>query len=133
MQGVFDVVQFLFDFCLGLGFQVFVFGMGLVVGFIDDLVSVFFCLFDDFGCLSFGFVQLLVCFFMSQFQIMSCVVGSVQVVSDFFLMFLQSCDDWRLYEFYVEQYKDEECNGLVNQGCINVYVNILFVCCLLNI
>lgn len=79
-----DAVQFLFDFRLSLGLQAFAFGTGLVAGFIDDLVSAFLRLFDDFGCLSLGFAQLLARFLMSQLQITSRAVGSVRPSAIFF-------------------------------------------------
>ena len=128
-QGVLDAVQFLFDFRLGLGLQAFAFGTGLVAGFIDDLVSAFLRLFDDFGCLSLGFAQLLARFLMSQLQITSRAVGSVQAVSDLLLTLLQSRDDRRPHELHAEQHKDEERNGLANQGCINVHANTSLVRC----
>ncbi len=66
---------------------------------------------------------------MSQLQITSRAVGSVQAVSDLLLTLLQSRDDRRPHELHAEQHKDEERNGLANQGCINVHANTSLVRC----
>ncbi|MNT53441.1 hypothetical protein D3C72_1905280 [compost metagenome] len=122
-QRVFDAVQFLFDLGLSLSLHTVSFDASLFTGFVDNLGTAFLGLLDDFSCLSFRFAQLLTRFFLGQLQVASCTAGSVQTISDLLLTFVQCRDDRRPYELHAEQYKNQERNGLANQGRINVHAN----------
>ncbi|MNT54001.1 hypothetical protein D3C72_1911310 [compost metagenome] len=128
-QRVFDAVNFLFDLGLSLSLHTVSFDAGLITGFLDDLSTAFLGLLNDFGCLSFRFAQLLTRFILGQLQVASCSVGSVQSIRDLLLTFLQCRDDRRPHELHAEQHKNEERNGLTNQGCINVHANTSLVLC----
>ncbi len=122
-QGVFDAVQFLFDLGLSLSLHTVSFDAGLVTGFLDKLSSAFLGLLNDFSCLCFSFTQLLTRFLLGQLQVASCAVGSVQTIGNLLLTFLQSSDDRRPNVLHAENNKNQEGNGLANQGCINVHAN----------
>src|SRR5690606_37927817 len=108
---------------LSLSLHTVSFDAGLITGFLDKLSSALLGLLNDFGCLCLRFTQLLTRFFLGQLQVASCAVGSVQAVGNLLLAFLQGVDDRRPYELHAEQHKNQESNGLANQGCINVHAN----------
>src|SRR3989344_55974 len=128
-QGVFDAVQFLFDLGLSLRLQALTFHTGLIASFVDDLGSALLGLLNDFSCLRFSFAQLLTHFLVGQLQVASCTASSVQTISNLLLTLLQSRDDRRPHELHAKEHKDEEGNGLANQGCINVHANTSLVRC----
>jgi hypothetical protein len=105
------------------------FDTGFFNSFFDDLVTAFLGLLNDLGCLCFGFAQLLTHFLVGQLQVTSCTAGSVQAIRDLLLTFVQSRNDRRPHELHAEQHKNEERNGLANQGCINVHANTSLVRC----
>ncbi|CAI8778949.1 hypothetical protein EMIT0P260_10132 [Pseudomonas sp. IT-P260] len=122
-QLVFDTVQFLFDLGLSLNLHTVSVDTGFFNSLFNDLVAAFLGLLDDFSCLSFRFAQLLTRFLLGQLQVASCSAGSVQTISDLLLTFVQCRNDRRPYELHAEQYKNQERNGLANQGRINVHAN----------
>ena len=122
-QRVFDAVEFLFDLGLSLSFHTVSFDASLFTGFLDKLSSAFLALLNDFGCLCLRFTQLLTRFLLGQLQVASCAVGSVQAVCNLLLTLLQGSDDRRPYVLHAENDKNQEGNGLANQGCINVHAN----------
>ena len=128
-QGVFDAVQFLFDLGLSLSLHTFSFDASLITGFVDDLSTAFLGLLNDFSCLCLSIAQLMARFLLGQLQVASCSVSSVQSSRNLLLTFLQCRDDRRPHELHAEQHKDEERNGLANQGCINVHANTSLVRC----
>ncbi len=122
-QGVFDAVQFLFDLGLSLSLHAVSFDTSLFTGLVYKLSSTFLALLNDFSRLCFCFAQLLTRFFLGQLQVTCSAVGSVQAISDLLLTLLQSSDDRRPYVLHAEDDKNEEGNGLANQGCINIHAN----------
>ena len=101
----------------------------LISGFVNNLGRALFRLLDDFSCLCFRLTQLLSHFFVGQLQISISTTGSIQPISDLLLTFTQSSDDRRPHILHAKHYKNEERNGLTNQGCINVHANTSLVRC----
>ncbi|CAI8954036.1 hypothetical protein EMIT0P171_50291 [Pseudomonas sp. IT-P171] len=131
-QRVFDTVQFLLDLGLSLNLHTVSVDTGFFNSLFNDLVTAFLGLLNDFSCLSLSFAQLLTRFILGQLQVASCSGGSVQSIRDLLLTFVQSRDDRRPHELHAKQYKNEERNGLANQGCINVHANTSLVRCTSN-
>lgn len=119
--------DFLINFSFGIGDDFVGFNFGIVFGFFDDLLCMFFGLSNEICRFFFGFMQCIGGMFGSKFLFMFVVFCCSQVIGDLCLMVCYCFLEWGLDKFYCDLDEEFKLNCLVNQCCVDIYVNFLVI------